>query len=71
MYIYIVVTKCLAPLNGNNTKPVPESINTNGLPYSETYVYSCIDGFATTDDVYTTCLLNGSLSLTHPPSCKG
>ena len=53
--------------SGMYTSYVPENLTLNAL---ESYTYSCIDGYATDDDLCTVCLSNGSLSIP-PPSCSG
>ena len=40
------------------------------MEYLDTYTYSCIEGYATDDDVCTVCLADGTLS-TPPPNCTG
>ena len=49
------------------TSYVPENLTLNAL---ESYTYSCIDGYATDDDLCTVCLPNGGLSIP-PPNCTG
>ena len=39
------------------------------LLYQDSYDYSCLDGYETTDRVTAECLANGSLSLDNPPNC--
>ena len=43
----------------------------DGLSYLESYTYSCIEGYTTTDPLTTLCQPDGSLSLTNPPNCTG
>ena len=69
-YLHLVAAKCILP-DGTNTIQIPEHLRIRGLNSLEMYKYTCIDGYETTDDVYTTCLPDGRLSLPHPPSCKG
>ena len=49
------------------TSYVPENLTLNAL---ESYTYSCIDGYATDDNLCTVCLSNGALS-SPPPNCTG
>ena len=58
---------CPPPENGTNTEPVPEF--QDGIPYPGSYTYSCKEGYVTSDELCTVCLLNGNLSLTSPPVC--
>ena len=43
----------------------------DGLSYLESYTYSCIEGYTTTDPLTTLCQPDGSLSVTNPPTCTG
>ena len=63
----ITVVMCPQPENGTNTEPVPEF--QGGIEYPGSYTYSCKEGYVTSDELCTICLLNGSLSLTTPPVC--
>ena len=62
---------CDPPPAGNNTRDIPEELLENGLTYLQSYTYSCLDGFFTTDEVFTKCQSDGSLSLANPPECSG
>ena len=75
---------CPAPPPGVNTRnlldadglshlerTVDLSADLLGLFYLESYTYSCKEGFITTDELVTTCLPNGTLSLAKPPTCIG
>ena len=66
LFIFIEIT-CPAPESGMNT----EDVHVNSLKYLESYTYSCMYGYETSDKIYTECLSNGSLSLTSPPNCSG
>ena len=61
---------CSAPAEGNNTNPIPDDIKQNGMIYLQQYVYTCLEGYYTTDDVYTICKPDSFLSLTTPPTCN-
>ena len=61
---------CPRPEPGINTDDVPDSLS-GGLDYLETYTYSCMEGYTTTDDLCTVCQPDGTLSLTKPPNCTG
>ena len=64
----VAANVCPPPENGTNTKPVPEELS-YGLVYPEMYTYSCKEGYVTSDELSTICLLNGNLSLSTPPVC--
>ena len=61
---------CPAPLPGTNTKAIPDEIM-NGLINFQTYAYSCMEGYYTTDELCTICQPDGNLSLAVPPICTG
>ena len=61
---------CDPPPAGTNTKDIPEELLEDGLTYLQSYTYSCLDGFFTTDEVFTKCQSDGSLSLADPPECS-
>ena len=42
-----------------------------GLSYLETYTYTCLPGYSTTDCLSAICLPDGTLSLPQPPECTG
>ena len=42
-----------------------------GLSYLESYMYSCVEGYTTTDELCTVCQPDGSLSLLRSPACYG
>ena len=65
--VLLLAIKCPAPKAGNNTKKVP----TTPLTYLQIYNYTCLEGYNTTDTLYTVCQYNGMLSLTVPPNCVG
>lgn len=55
-------------MDGTNTYPVPNDL----IMYSlDTYIYSCMEGYTTDDQLYTVCRPDGSLSLVEPPNCTG
>ena len=62
--------KCPGLENGTNTVYVPDSLS-DGLIYQESYTYSCMEGYNTTDELFTVCQANGALSLATPPNCIG
>ena len=59
---------CPAPENGTNTEPVPDSLQA-GILYSDSYTYSCMEGYTTSDELCTVCLADGDLSLNMAPNC--
>ena len=60
---------CDAPPAGDNTEPIPADIVALGLGHLESYTYSCLSGFATTDELCTVCLPDGTLSMDAAPNC--
>ena len=66
----VAVIKCPGLENGTNTVYVPDSLS-DGLIYQESYTYSCMEGYTTTDELCTVCQPDGTLSLTKPPNCTG
>ena len=64
----IAVVMCSSPENGTNTEPIPDDLQ-GGIPYPGSYTYSCKEGYMTSDELCTVCLLNGNLSLATPPVC--
>ena len=50
-----------------NTVDVPDNLN---MTYLDTYTYSCLEGYTTTDDICTVCKSDGTLSVS-PPNCTG
>ena len=69
--LYFAEIICEAPEPGSNTNPIPNDMVQLGMRYLETYTYSCLPGFETSDDVCTVCLPNGMLSLEATPNCTG
>ena len=61
---------CPAPSPGVNTVSLTAN-EIDGLSYLESYTYSCMEGYNTTDPLTTICQPDGSLSLTTPPVCNG
>ena len=55
---------CGVPANGSNTETPTAS-----LLYQDTYNYSCLTGYNTSNVITTECLADGSLSLVAPPNC--
>ena len=51
-------------------RDLPDDV-TDGLSYLESYTYSCMEGFNTTDELCTVCQPDGSLSVTNLPNCTG
>ena len=60
---------CDAPPAGDNTEPIPAELAMSGLDYLETYTYSCLAGFGTTDDLCVVCMPDGTLSMDTAPNC--
>ena len=58
---------CPKPAAGINTVEVPADLN---MTYLDTYTYSCLDGYTTTDELFTVCKPDESLSAP-PPNCTG
>ena len=53
-------------MNGTNTIPVSTML----LEYMETYTYSCMEGYRTTDELCTVCQYDGTLTLAgDEPNC--
>ena len=67
LIILIIEIACPKPDPGTNTVEVPADLN---MKYLDTYTYSCLEGFTTTDDICTVCKSNGTLSA-GPPTCTG
>ena len=65
--LLIIEITCPKPDPGTNTVEVPADLN---MKYLDTYTYSCLEGFTTTDDICTVCKSNGTLSA-GPPTCTG
>ena len=61
---------CPPPSPGENTVDLPDDVS-DGLSYLEPYTYTCKKGSATTDELFTLCQPDGSLSLATPPNCTG
>ena len=66
--MYSLAVHCERPKDGLNTVKVDETLN---MTHSDVYVYTCLPGYATDDDVLTLCRADGSLSLESPPNCSG
>ena len=60
------VIECAAPKNGIYTVPVEVDMT---MEYGEIYNYKCLDGLETTDELSTTCKIDGTQSLLFPPIC--
>ena len=41
------------------------------MTYLDIYVYTCLPGYTTTDEVITLCASDGNLTLAYPPNCTG
>ena len=52
--------------NGTNTDPVNSSLI---MTYLDIYVYTCLPGFTTTDEVITLCAPDGNFTMPYPPNC--
>ena len=71
MYLFYAENiSCPPPPPGINTLDDLDRLQQN-LTYGDIYTYSCREGYATTDDIYTVCQTYGNLSLTTPPTCTG
>ena len=68
--VCILAITCPGLSEGVNTVSLTAN-EIDGLSYLESYTYSCIEGYATTDPVTTLCQPDGSLSVTNPPNCTG
>lgn len=55
--------------DGNNTVPVPKMLR-ESTQYLQSYMYQCIDGYSTNDDLFVFCQPDGELS-GPPPECRG
>ena len=66
----VLATKCPAPASGTNTEKIPDKVQ-EGLLYSESYTYSCLKGYETSDEVCTVCQQDGTWSMINPPICLG
>ena len=72
MYVLVVAITCPAPAaHGVGVEPLPSFGAENKLKYLESYTYSCMEGYTTTDDLCTVCQPDGTLSLTTAPNCTG
>ena len=58
----ILVISCGIPPEGDNTAAVPQ----NSLVYEQSYTYSCLTGYETSDSLTTQCQADGSWSLAAP-----
>ena len=54
--------------DGTNTNPVNSSLI---MIYLDIYVYTCLPGYTTTDDVVTMCAPDGNFTMPYPPNCTG
>ena len=67
----VVAITCPAPATpGVGVEPLPSDV-AYGMKYLESYTYSCMEGYTTTDDLCTVCQPDGTLSLTTAPNCTG
>ena len=62
----ILEISCGMPPEGTNTVAVPQ----DNLLYEQTYNYSCLTGYETSDSITTQCLSDGSWSLATSPICS-
>ena len=67
IFLLIIEIRCPKPAAGMNTVDVPDNLN---MTYLDTYTYSCLEGYITTDDICTVCKSDGTLSV-EPPACTG
>ena len=71
-YAYMYVTclsgvDCPLPVSGGpELEPVPQDLD---MMYQDRYIYECIAGYYTHNHSVVTCLSDGTLSLTTPPTC--
>ena len=70
MIDYVTAITCTGPPPGTNTINIPANL-AQGMSYLQSYTYSCMEGYNTTDELCTVCQPDGSLSLTVPPICAG
>ena len=70
LYTYTLAITCPGLSEGVNTVNLTAN-EIDGLSYLESYTYSCIEGYTTTDPLTTLCQPDGSLSVTNPPNCTG
>ena len=56
---------CRVPPNGNNTE-IPET----QLLYQEVYIYRCLTGYTTSENIETECLASGVFTLQTAPNCE-
>ena len=56
---------CGIPLNGINTKAVPQQ----SLLYGDTYIYECIEGYEAYGGTVTTCGPDGMFTKSYPLTC--
>ena len=68
--VYISAITCPGLSEGVNTVNLTAN-EIDGLSYLESYTYTCIEGYTTTDLLTTLCQPDGSLSVTNPPTCTG
>ena len=61
---FFAEVSCGVPAIGGNTETPSVS-----LSYQDTYNYSCLTGYNTSNVITTECLADGSLSLDSPPFC--
>ena len=41
------------------------------MTYLDIYVYTCLPGYTTTDEVITLCAPDGNFTMPYPPNCTG
>ena len=63
----ILETYCKALENGTNTVPIPEDFRLLSL---QTFLYECLEGYTTSDELVVLCRPDGELS-DEPPTCIG
>ena len=67
IFLLIIEITCPKPAAGTNTVDIPDVLD---MTYLDTYTYSCLEGYITTDDICTVCKSDRTLSVP-PPNCTG
>jgi hypothetical protein len=64
--MYFLEITCGIPPNGTFTEVVPPM----PIMFEQTFTYSCISGYKTTDDLTVSCMIDGQFSAA-APTCSG